>query len=324
MSVQHKVLIDTDLIGDDILTIILGSGLEGLELYGISAFGRKITSRERSMIVLALLEQLNMNKVKVAAGVNRPLIKPSRKGCDACHKPIVEFYHKYKSQYGKNKIAGQLSESNATEFIIQAIKNNPHKLKLLCLGPLTNLALAVSCEPEITDMVKELVIMGGVMNVSGNVSPVAESNIFTDPEAAKIVFDRFNNITMVGLDVTLKTILTEKMLSNINFDNSLVSDMAKRIILSCINEHKGRKDGISGMPLHDPLSLMAITNPELFKTVDCEVNIETAGIYTSGQTVCKPLNNKENCRKVRVAIDVNSQKAINLFIESLNKVFARN
>ena len=110
---------------------------------------------------------------------------------------------------------GQPDPRRAAQFIIDTIMANPGEITLVPLGPLTNVALAVATEPRIAENVREVVLMGGAANVAGNASPVAEANIRNDPEAAHIVFHAGWPVTMVGLDVTQKTVMTPDYLDRL-------------------------------------------------------------------------------------------------------------
>lgn len=100
------------------------------------------------------------------------------------------------------------------EYIISEVKKRPHEITIIAVGPLTNLALAVQKEPEIVSLVKEVVIMGGAVFVKGNVTPYSEANIISDPEAADSVFSSGLPVTVVGLDVTMQTLLPNARLAD--------------------------------------------------------------------------------------------------------------
>src|SRR5262249_39436503 len=132
--------------------------------------------------------------VQVAAGADRPLFPAVR---EASH------------WHGADGLGGaQLPDSNGTAlddgvgYLIERLAAEPGELTLVCTAPLTNLALAVQREPAVVETVREVVLMGGATRPPGNATPMAEFNIYADPEAAAIVFGQSWPITMVGLDVT--------------------------------------------------------------------------------------------------------------------------
>jgi purine nucleosidase len=312
-------IFDSDLIGDDLLTLIAAMGIPEINLRGISAFGRRIKATERAMIALEVLDCLGIADIPVAAGADRPLLRASRPGCTGCDHPIFKFRDLF-SASEKETIQKRIYQKGAIDLMVNAIQKTPGELTVLCTGPLTNLALAVSIVPEIAAQVKEVVIMGGAAWVPGNVTPVAESNIYNDPEAAAIVFERFPKITMIGLDVTLQTLIDDNTIKNLFAINSKLGSLVSGIIASCIQTKIPK--GLTKMPLHDPLALMAMAFPDLVTTVPCEVKIETVGELSVGQTICTPLPlNKRDpgLNVVNVAKEVNVEKAIGIFIAVLSK-----
>lgn len=87
-------------------------------------------------------------------------------------------------------------------------------LTIVAVGPLTNVAKAIQKDPQFAEKVGRIVIMGGAVLLPGNVSQLAEANIYQDPNAANIVFTSKAKVTMVGLDVTMRTIFTKKETQN--------------------------------------------------------------------------------------------------------------
>ncbi|MBO1912178.1 nucleoside hydrolase, partial [Microvirga sp. 3-52] len=100
----------------------------------------------------------------------------------------------------------------APDFIIEQVKKRPHEITVIAVGPLTNLALAIKKSPEIIPLVKEVIVMGGAVNVPGNVNEYSEANIIADPEAAEYVLSSGIALTLVGLDVTMQTLLPKSKL----------------------------------------------------------------------------------------------------------------
>lgn len=308
---------DSDLIGDDLLALIAAIGIPEIDLRGISAYGRRIKAAERALIALEVLECLGIADIPVAAGADQPLVRAARPGCTGCDRPIFEFNDSF-SASEKETFRKRIYQKSAAELIVDAIQKNPGEMTILCTGPLTNLAHAVSSVPEIAAQVKEIVIMGGAAWVSGNVTPYAESNIYNDPEAAAIVFENFPKITMVGLDVTLQTLIDENAIGGLFKVNSKLGSLVSGIIASCIQIKIPK--GLTKMPLHDPLALMTLAFPDLVTTVPCEVKIETSGESNIGQTICTPLPSEKlqpGMKVVNVAKEVNADRAIRLFIKAL-------
>ena len=313
-----RVLYDSDLIGDDLLTLIIAVGADGINIEGITAFGRRIPAVERARIAASLLATLGLEGIPIAAGADRPLVRPSRVGCTACDVPIMNFYE---AQSRRSEIQQGIHEMvrsiPAKQLLIDTVKQFPGEVTLLCTGPLTNIAQAYDTAPEIVELIGQLVIMGGAAWVRGNASSVAESNIYTDPEAAAVVFERFSPIVMVGLDVTMKTVITTDDLGDIPIQDASLNSLVHGIIGSCAAKHRERGEE-SIMPLHDPLALLVAETPSLVKTVPCTVKVDQGGDFTRGRTVCTILErDKGDSGEVRVASEVDAERARQLFIEYL-------
>jgi inosine-uridine nucleoside N-ribohydrolase len=184
------------------------------------------------------------------------------------------------------------------------------------VGPLTNIAIAVRLEPKIIDRVKEVVIMGGSAFAGGNASPVAEANIYNDPHAAAIVFNAGWPLTMVGLDVTMKSIMTKVYLDEI----CLAGNPATNLIRDIIPFYQRYHDEIYGMGgdlhTHDPSAIAYVLNPGFFRQVKIPMFVETSG-KCSGQTVPDSRNQIGDFAEVNVCLDVDSDELLRLFKERL-------
>jgi inosine-uridine nucleoside N-ribohydrolase len=130
---------------------------------------------------------------------------------------------------------------------------------------------------------KEVVLMGGGSISGGNVNAAAEANIYNDPEAAQIVFQAGWPVTMVGLDVGDKTLLSQKYLDQLAVKhgpvNEFIHDVAKYLI------ELSAKFNSSGTPLCDPLAVAVAIDPTLVKAPAMHVDVETRGEFTRGETV---------------------------------------
>jgi inosine-uridine nucleoside N-ribohydrolase len=194
----------------------------------------------------------------------------------------------------------------------------PELTSIIALGPLTNIAAAIEKNRETMATTKQIISMGGAINVSGNVTPVAEFNIYADPHAARIVFDSGIPLTVVGLDVTTKVGLTRDMMEKAVASNQtpisyFVRDCTRDLI-SWADEHYGEAIFF----LHDPLAIGVVIDPSFVTTSPMHVKIETEGELTEGMTVSDRRRLKPEFKKppnTNVCIDVDAERFLGFFME---------
>jgi len=167
----------------------------------------------------------------------------------------------------------------------------PHEITLIPVGPLTNIALAVSKDPSIAGLVKNIVIMGGSIG-GGNVNGAAEANIYNDPEAAQIVFNAGWMVTMVGSDVGERTLITRKYLAELQSSHGPQSDFIAKIADFYLT--RSEKSGYSGAAMYDPLAVGIALDPTLGTLKEMHVDVETKGEFTRGETVANRMGSNEN------------------------------
>lgn len=178
-----------------------------------------------------------------------------------------------------------LANGNAVDYLIATLsKAPPHSITLALLGPETNLALALVQAPQITQGIKEVVVMGGAHFNGGNITPVAEFNIFADPHAAQVVLASGVKLTYVPLDVTHKILTSELRLKQIeglnNQAGKLVGDILNEYVKADMVQY-----GLPGGPVHDASVIAYLLKPELFSGKQVNLTIDTREGPTFGQTV---------------------------------------
>jgi inosine-uridine nucleoside N-ribohydrolase len=306
----RHVIIDTDPGVDDALALILALESPELKLEAVTTVVGNVDLETANRNTLKILEYMKAEGVPLGSGAAKPLIREAR---DAT------------SIHGKTGLGEavlpeptlRLDKRSATQLILEKADELDGDLMLVSIGPLTNIALAVLIDPEIIKKVAGLVIMGGAFGLTpygyGNVSPVAEYNIWHDPEAAKIVFDSDIPITAVGLDVTSNPAnrLTFDVLNDIEAMNTsrstLVADLSRNII---------RK--LQGLSLHDPLAIGVSIDSSLVEIKSFNVEVETKSELTRGMTVVNRVRHQgieavnEN---VDVCISVDNERFLELFME---------
>lgn len=209
-----------------------------------------------------------------------------------------------------------LSEAPATKLIESLVRKYPHELKILLMGPQTNIGKLLQEKPELAKLIQEFVIMGGVpfygpeeMERIGE-RPL-EVNISADPIAARIVFESGVPITLVGANVTMPTLLKQEHIEMIGNHGKPAPDLLYRMTQVWL-----KFIGQNETPMHDPLAATAAFNLDFIDTMMVKVAIETKGEFTTGFTVVNCYDNAE-WNNVRVATDVKSDEFIAFMLERI-------
>ena len=187
------------------------------------------------------------------------------------------------------------------QLIIDTIKENDD-VTVITTGPMTNLAKAIKAEPNITSRIKEIVLMGG-STTEGNITKAAEFNILVDPEAADICFSSGVPLRMLGLNVTRKILVDDKVMLEASKIKTRGGDLFVKL-MKVFNENQRKFFGLTAGPLHDPATVISLIDDEVFTFKDMQVKIDISNTDLVGKTYClldKPHNTK-------VAIEVNLDK----------------
>ena len=178
-----------------------------------------------------------------------------------------------------------LAPGHAVDFIIDTLRAEAPGTVTLCpLGPLTNIATALTRAPDIAARIRQIVLMGGAYFEVGNITPAAEFNIYVDPEAADIVMKSGVDLIMAPLDVTHKVLTTRARVEAIRVIGTRVGSVVADW-LGFFERFDEAKYGTEGAPLHDPCVIAWLLRPELFSGRRINVEIETASPLTLGMTV---------------------------------------
>jgi len=283
-AAPRKVIIDTDPGTDDAMAIILALNSREIKVEALTVVPGNVDGRQGLENALKIVSLAGRCDVRVAGGAQHPL---SQKLITA------QFWH------GKNGLADvELPASKCKadsqfgpDLIIEMIHKYPHEITLIPVGPLTNIALAVSKDPSIALLVKDIVIMGGSIT-GGNVNGAAEANIYNDPEAAQIVFNAGWMVTMVGSDVGERTLITRKYLTQLQSSHGPQSDFIAKIAEFYLT--RSEKSGYSGAAMYDPLAVGIALDPTLGTLKEMHVDVETKGEFTRGETVANRMGSNEN------------------------------
>jgi len=311
---MRRVLIDTDPGVDDSMMLQFAFRSPDVRVEALTTvFGNAdITTTTRNALVNCAVA--GRRDVSVARGAAKPLKRPE--------------LEKYPTMiHGKDGLGDSnwttpseegaaLISTPAPRFIVERVSDFPGEITLLAVGPLTNLALALSLEPSIARVVKEVVIMGGAATVPGNATPVAEANIHCDPESARMVLHAGWPLTMVGLDVTTKICMTSGDLEEIYRVGTPATDFIKAISPLYLQRYRTRY-GMDGMYVHDFSALAYILDASLFATEKVFVDVETQGELTTGQTVADFRNRYGKAPNVQLCLKVDSSQLIEMYRDTI-------
>lgn len=276
---QRKIIIDTDPGQDDAVAILLAlASPDELDVLGITCVAGNVPLALTSKNARMVCELAGRADMRVFAGCDRPM------GRD-----LVTAEH----VHGKTGLDGPslpeptmpLQDQHAVDFIIETLRNQgPGSVTLCPLGPLTNIATALTRAPDIAGKITEIVLMGGAYFEVGNITPTAEFNIYVDPQAADIVFRSGVPITVMPLDVTHKALVTKPRNDAFRAVGTAVG-VAVAEMTDFFERFDKEKYGSAGAPLHDPCVTAYLLKPDLFSGRRINVEIETGSELTMGMTV---------------------------------------
>lgn len=308
-----KIIIDTDPGIDDAMAILFALQSPELEVVALTSIFGNVWTHQATENAMRLLEFAGHSQIPVAHGADKPL--------------HIDFDQPAHFVHGANGLGeiyvpdpkGKADPRSAAQLIIDLVMQQPGEITLVPVGPLTNIALALMLEPRIVERVAEVVLMGGAGAVNGNVNPAAEANIWHDPHAADRVFTAGWPITMVGLDVTMKTQMDEPYLASLRTSRSgeFIYDISRFYLDFHYQYHHERT-----CHTHDPSAIAYLIDPTLFTVQHGPIRVICEGI-ASGLTLWdrrgdwgRP-NAWSTQRPVGVCVDVDSTRLLKLYHERI-------
>ena len=310
-SERTRIVLDCDPGHDDVIAIVVAAHCT--DLAGITTVAGNAPLDRTTYNACVIRDALDLD-VTVHSGAVQPLVAEPK---------FAGFVH------GESGLDGAdlpvptrgADGADAVGFIIDTCRANPGTW-LVPTGPLTNIALALRAAPDLIDHIAGVSLMGG--GTFGNRTPLAEFNVWADPEAAAVVFGSRADITMAGLDVTHQFVVTPERIDQVASMNAPFTDMITDLFRFFSKNYISRHDHIKGAALHDPLAVLAVTHPQLFDFVDRHVEVETVGRLTAGMTVIdrRDISDREP-PNVHVLERVDDVAAWNVVIDALIAANAR-
>lgn len=317
MGEPIRVVIDCDTGVDDTMAILYGLLAPEIEIVALPSVWGNTHVETTTLNNLRLLEIMDRPLIPVAQGAGKPLIGTL---------PPVGRVHGLDGQGNTNLPPPRLKPvaESAAELIVRLAHEHPGQLTLVPVGPLTNIGLALALDPSIAQLYREVVIMGGAFLAPGNITMTGEANIVHDPEAAQMVLDAGWPVTLVGLDVTMKAMLSEAMLESLSASGTLAARHLRLITRHYLDAYAARS-GRRECAMHDALALAIAADPTLVtRAVTTRVDIELNGTHTRGMTVAdlrqlygpgRPAPEQANAS---VVLETDASRFVNRFVEVLS------
>jgi len=274
---MNRIIIDTDAGVDDAQAILLAFGHKGTKVEAITSVSGNVNVKKTTANVLKVLDVASKD-VPVYPGCAFPLVNP----------PVHASYVHGVDGLGDCGIpvSNRKPEAkHAVHALIDMANAHSGELSIVAIGPLTNIAVATMLDPELPKKFKELTIMGGAVSGKGNTHITAEFNIYFDPEAAHIVFDRWPMVRVLDWETTLATGLTKTDIDTLFAINTPKVQFFKKTnakTMAFIKEHFK----IDMMFAPDGLAMAAALEPSIIKKKETRhLSVELSGEQSRGLTV---------------------------------------
>ena len=273
-----RIIIDTDPGTDDAVAILIAlAHFTDEEIMGITTVAGNVGVKVGTTNALRVLEHAGRNDIKVYQGESVPLKRDLL---------TAEWVH------GTDGLGGvpfpqpskTEEEIDAVSFLKDAILKSEEKVTICVLGPMTNIAKAISEKPEIKTNIEQIVFMGGSAT-SGNTTPAAEFNILVDPDATHIVLQSGIKLVMMGLDVTHQAISTSERIQKISNTKTKTAELLVGLMSRLANLEIVKKKFPDGTPVHDAFVTAFLVDESLTTGELVNVEVETSSELTLGQTV---------------------------------------
>ena len=310
---MRNIIIDCDPGHDDIIAIMVAlAHKDELNILGFTTVAGNQTLDKVTN---------NLLKVETYLGIDIPVYK-------GYNSPIVKELDVQPLAHGESGLDGPVlpeainsaKDMHAIEFMKKTLLEAKDKVTFVCIGPLTNMGLFLKTYPELREKIDQIVIMGGGI-YNGNVLIKAEFNIYHDPEAAKIVFDSGVKVVMAGLEVCYSgsILLTET-------ERAKDGGKASKLFYDLMKFYQGYaiRNGWDRTAIFDATPVIYLLYPELFKSEEKEVYIETVGEYCRGMTVVDTRNRVTEMKNPKtVLVSTDREKFVEVIFDALNKLDAQ-
>jgi pyrimidine-specific ribonucleoside hydrolase len=302
------VVMDVDPGHDDALAILLAYARPEIDLRAITVVAGNQTLPKTLRNCLQLCTVAGITDVPIAAGAAAPMLRPQE---------IAPEVH------GESGLEGprlpeptvQPESLHAVDLIARVIQESDRPVTLIPTGPLTTIALFFLKYPDLKERIAHICLMGGAIT-EGNKTPSAEFNIYVDPEAARIVFNAGVPLTMIGLDVTHKALITPAHSRQLRETGGTVATVVADL-LDFFTLWHDEVYQMGGAPLHDPCAVAQVIQPGIVTTRYLNVDVEVHGELTAGRTVVDLWKVTGKEPNVHVGVDLDTPAFVSMLLDAV-------
>lgn len=310
----HRIILDCDTGIDDTLALLYLFGSEDVELLGVVGTFGNVTEEQATRNNRILLDAAGLPHVPAYRGVPVPSFWTSAQGLDY---EVDEGCERFHGKNGWGSAELQLPQSvqrgeilpDGVNFEADMVREYGTEVTVIATGPLTNIDALLTCYPELASRL-HLVIMGGALTQPGNCyNLISETNMVNDPEAANRVFHSGADVTVVGIDVTHRTLMTRAHVDALATEGTAGQFLAQALSYYVNANEQADPIFLKGSPLHDPLAVGVALDPSLVQCFPINLMVDLTGPQR-GRTVGDPALLNEPAEHVRMALTVDAPRFV--------------
>ncbi|WP_116654276.1 nucleoside hydrolase [Pelagibacterium sediminicola] len=308
-----QIIIDCDPGIDDAIALLAAFVSPEFDILAITAVSGNQPVEQTVRNALQICELGGRADIPVYTGSHRPLVREAIRG---------QFHGN--TGLGNTCLPAPIAEpeeNGAVEYLVDRLgeaRRTGELVTLCCLGPMTNLAMALCIDPKIADGIKRIVMMGGAYREPGNRTMTTEYNMLTDPHAAHVVFSSGIPIVALPLDATHQVILTPDHVKKFEAASGRISASVADL-MAFWDRNQVERYGSRGGPLHDPLVIAWLLAPRLFKTKRARIFIEHESELCMGQTVADWYGSSGLAPNAEIVTQVDAAGVIDLFLDRFSR-----
>lgn len=327
MAEKTKIIMDVDTGSDDAVALTLAMLSEDIDLLGITTVNGNLEVRLTTENTLRMVELLGkQDTVKVYRGAEYPLVSTLIPTTQQAQLPLPRWEHTcpeglhHATHIPTPSFTLHEEKMSAALWLVKTLrKAKDGEITLVPVGPLTNIAVALRSDPRIIPKIKEIVIMGG--GTFGNMTPVAEFNVWADPEAMEIVLSSGCPIRVVSLNSTHAGYITTEDAERIREIGTVPAQFVADLILKYGTAAylKANGESVAKIPIHDALAVCAVVHPEVLETIDCSVHCDISRGFAYGETLIDRRMVGRYPDNAKFGIGANRELFVNWIMEVLEK-----